>query len=230
MEINWREFIKNQRQKFIIVTIIIGIIVALGVGMWPTKQAQPRLDLKAAQDGVNSNKPKSLENNNKGNQGQKKTTIFIDIKGAVRQPGVYQIRSNQRIETLIALAGGSLAEADLNQINLAKSLHDQEIVYVPRKGEKIPAQFMITNTNQAINSDADLTQNTSSNDETKKQVNLNTASKEDLQTLTGVGPSKAAAIIQYRQAHGGFKTPDDLKQVDGIGEKTFTKLKPFITV
>lgn len=224
MEINWLKFIKKQRKKLMLGIIIIGIIIMGILSLWPYDRIQPRLETTKTSDDFSLSKTKNLSNNESSKRTSKSETIFVDVKGAVRHPGVYQISKKQRIETLIAIAGGSLIEADLNQINLAKSLIDQEIVYVPRKGEKIPAQFVSSNT---VN---DVSTSTEASEDTKKQINLNTASKEDLQTLTGVGISKATAIIQYRETHGGFKTTDDLKQVDGIGEKTFVKLKPFITV
>ena len=116
----------------------------------------------------------------------------------------------------IEQAGGSLPTADLNQVNLAKQLTDQQVIYIPLVGEKIAGANNI--------------QTGSSADGDQPIVNLNTATKEQLQTITGIGEKKADKILAYRQEHGEFKSVEELKSVDGFGDKTVAKLQSSLSV
>jgi len=134
------------------------------------------------------------------------TVIFVDIKGAVKNPGVYQMKVGDRVKDALEAAGGLTEEADSQKVNLAKRLEDQMAIVVPKVGEEaeeIPAG------------------------ETRKEatkegkVNINTATVEELKTLKGVGEKKAEAIIEYRKKNGSFQTKEDLMKVRGIGKKLF---------
>lgn len=142
--------------------------------------------------------------------------IVIDVKGAVKQPGVYTMMSGERVIDAIEKAGGLLPDAEENQINLAGLLKDEMVIYVPHEGEEM--------TELAIQSNGGF----SSEDNGK--VRINHASAEELQQLQGIGPSKASAIIGYREEHGPFQTVEELTQVSGIGEKTLENIKDQITV
>lgn len=146
---------------------------------------------------------------------------YVDIKGAVKNPGLYPVNGKTRWMAVVTAAGGLTAAADVSQLNLAKIASDQESLYVPKKGETPPAAGT-TNISGAAGATA--------TSESGAVVNLNNATETELQTLSGVGPKKAADIIAYREEHGGFKTIDELKEVSGIGEKTFAKLAPNVTV
>ena len=134
------------------------------------------------------------------------TVIFVDIKGEVRNPGVYQMKVGDRVKDALEAAGGLTAEADSQKVNLAKRLEDQMVIVVPKVGEEaeeIPA-------------------GETRNEATKEgKVNINTATVEELKTLKGVGEKKAEAIIEYRKKNGSFKTKEDLMKVRGIGKKLF---------
>lgn len=151
------------------------------------------------------------------NQEEKKPTgkMIIDVKGAVLHPGVYDAIEDDRVLDLIQRAGGFQKNADQRKVNLAEKVQDEMVIYVPKKGETSETDINITTT--------------SSNQDNGK-VNINTATLEQLQTLTGVGPSKAAAIMEYREKNDGFKKVEELTNVTGIGDKTFEKLKDSITV
>lgn len=144
----------------------------------------------------------------------KNEKIMVDIKGAVQYPGVYRLYENDRVIDAIQMAGGYTDEADSNQINHAAKVADEMVIYVPKKGETI--QEVATFVGQA-------------SQQGNGKININTATEEDFTKLPGIGPSKARAIIEYREQHGKFKTIEDLKNVSGIGEKTFEKLKEAIT-
>ncbi|WP_105985455.1 helix-hairpin-helix domain-containing protein [Staphylococcus chromogenes] len=143
------------------------------------------------------------------------TDIIVDVKGAVKKVQPYTMKSNQRVKDVLEKAG-ILPQADLSQINLAEKLIDQKLIYVPKKGEATSAQGTPTSL--------------SNQDSQKQPINLNLAQESDLVEVPGIGPSKAQSIIAYRDEKGGFKSVEDLKEIKGIGEKTFEKLKDYFTV
>ncbi|QDW91519.1 competence protein ComEA [Staphylococcus chromogenes] len=143
------------------------------------------------------------------------TDIIVDVKGAVKKVQPYTMKSNQRVKDVLEKAG-ILPQADLSQINLAEKLIDQKLIYVPKKGEATSAQRITTSL--------------SNQDSQKQPINLNLAQESDLVEVPGIGPSKAQSIIAYRDEKGGFKSVEDLKEIKGIGEKTFEKLKDYFTV
>ena len=144
------------------------------------------------------------------------SNIKVDIKGAVKDPGVYEIKKGSRVTDLIKLAGGGTSDADLNATNLSAKLNDEDCIVINKKGEEGKIQT-IQNSSQGS------TASSSKVSEKGAIININTASKEDLMTLTGIGETKAGVIIEYREQNGGFKSVDELTKVGGIGEKTLSK-------
>jgi len=150
--------------------------------------------------------------------------VFVDIKGAVMYPGVYELQPDKRIIDAVQLAGGYTQDADTQLINHAQKVEDEMVIYIPQKGEKLDEitssilKMPTSGTSQGDNGIKD------------QKVNLNKADEAMLTTLSGIGPLKAQSIISYREENGGFKTIEDLKKVSGIGDKTYEKLKDFITV
>ncbi|GEP19581.1 helix-hairpin-helix domain-containing protein [Pediococcus argentinicus] len=169
------------------------------------------------------------------------TKIMVDVKGAVKNPGVYEVKEGMRITDAINLAGGLNRSADRKHVNLASQLSDQQVVYVPIRGEvKGPivdsSATSTTNspsvTTSSSSDNAVKSSSTSQNDQKSDsgQVNLNSASKEDLTKLNGIGDKKAEQIVAYRESHGSFKNVDELKQVQGIGDKIFETIKASVVV
>ena len=134
------------------------------------------------------------------------TVIFVDIKGAVKNPGVYQMKVGDRVKDALDAAGGLTAEADSQKVNLAQRVEDQMVIVVPKVGEEA----------EEISAGA-----TSKEEAKEGKVNINTATVEELKTLKGVGEKKAEAIIEYRKKNGSFQTKEDLMKVRGIGKKLF---------
>lgn len=134
------------------------------------------------------------------------TVIFVDIKGAVKNPGVYQMKPGDRVKDALDAAGGLTDEADSQKVNLAQRVEDQMVIVVPKVGE------------EATEIPAGVTSKEAAKD---GKVNINTATVEELKTLKGVGEKKAEAIIEYRKKNGSFKTKEDLMKVRGIGKKLF---------
>ena len=148
--------------------------------------------------------------------------IFVDIKGAVKNEGVYELSSGSRVTDLVKKAGGFTDDADKKSVNLAEKLADEAVVYVAKIGEEV--------TPASTPSQAKPTTASGGQGDSSAQINLNTATTEELQTISGIGAKRAQDIIDYRDANGGFSSVDDLKNVSGIGEKTLEKLKFEVTV
>lgn len=143
--------------------------------------------------------------------------IYVDIKGAVKKPGMYEGLTEMRVWDAVALAGGVREDADTKQVNFSQRIVDQMVIYVPIIGEE----------------GQELTSNDESQEGQKKaadKINLNKANEAELTTLTGIGQKKAQEIIRYREENGGFKSIEELKNISGFGEKTFEKLKDSISV
>ena len=132
--------------------------------------------------------------------------IFVDIKGAVKNPGVYQMKAGDRVKDALDAAGGLTDEADSQKVNLAQRVEDQMVIVVPKVGEEV-TEIPAGVTSKEAAKDG--------------KVNINTATVEELKTLKGVGEKKAEAIIEYRKKNGSFKTKEDLMKVRGIGKKLF---------
>lgn len=145
--------------------------------------------------------------------------IMVHVDGAVQRPGVYALPPNSRVQDAIQAAGGFSAKANQGAINLAARLEDGDRLTVPETGTPVaPPSSGIPDSNRS----KDIAPGS--------VVNINTATLNELQTLPGIGSTRAQEIIDYRQAHGGFKTIEDLMNVTGIGEATFERLKGLITV
>ncbi|MBS4191368.1 helix-hairpin-helix domain-containing protein [Bacillus sp. FJAT-49705] len=148
-------------------------------------------------------------------------TVIVDVKGAVMKPGVYEAEQNDRVIDLINMAGGLNETADEAKINFAMRVEDEMVIYVPKVGEEVEE----SGTDLLLGAPA-----ASGQAKNDGKVNLNTANETELQTLPGIGPAKASAIIEFRETNGPFKVIEDLKSISGIGDKTFEKLKDSIKV
>jgi len=133
-------------------------------------------------------------------------TLIVEIKGAIANPGVYEMPAASRLVNLIEIAGGLLPDSDSNQINQAALLTDEDSIYIPTIGEE-----------------------TIESAQEQSLIDINSADLNALQTLPGIGPAKAQAIITFRESTP-FTSVDDLNQVDGIGDKTLEQLQPLIRV
>ncbi|MGG3033673.1 helix-hairpin-helix domain-containing protein [Bacillus stercoris] len=200
----------NQHKKAMIlaasaaVFTAIMIFLASGRNKEPVKQAVPT-------ETVNT------EVKQEAGKDEPSEAIVIDIKGAVQHPGVYEMRTGDRVSQAIEKAGGTNEQADEVQVNLAEILQDGTVVYIPKKGEETAGQQGAGGAVQSGGGKGE-------------PVNINTATLEELQGISGVGPSKAEAIIAYREENGRFQTIEDITKVSGIGEKSFEKIKSSISV
>ena len=138
--------------------------------------------------------------------------MLIHVAGAVENPGVYHLETGSRVQQAVDLAGGLLENANSDSVNLAGFLQDGQRVYIPLIGETTRSETHIDPGAQG------------------QLIDLNTADVADLITLPGIGEDRAKAIIAYRNQIGGFKTIDQIQDIEGIGPATFEKLKKLITV
>ena len=146
------------------------------------------------------------------------TVIYVDVKGEVHHPGVYQMKAENRVKDLIEAAGGVTPLADDQKLNLAQLLEDQMVIVVPKKGEEVNSELAQAPTSQKK--------------EVGKEgkVNINTATVEELKTLKGIGEKKAEAIIEYRKKNGSFKNKEELMKVRGIGKKLYESFQERVIV
>lgn len=158
----------------------------------------------------------------------------IDIKGAVNNPGVYEFKNGDRVEDAIVMAGGLNNNADTRSLNLSKTLVNEMIIVIYtteeikkyEKNNEIQIIEEVCNCPVIIN-DACINED---NGEISTKININKATIEELTKLTGIGKSKAEAIVKYREDNNGFKSIDELTNVSGIGASTFEKIKDNITI
>jgi competence protein ComEA len=153
--------------------------------------------------------------------------IYVHVCGAVAKPGVISLKPGTRKFEILNLAGGTLPDADLSQVNLAQYALDGEQIYFPRKGETIKSRKVSKNTrNQESPSQNPVV--------LKSKVNwpleVNNATVTELDTVPGIGPGLADKIIQYRTKHGRFQKYEDLLKVNGIGNAKLEKFRPFLCV
>ena len=198
----------RQNVKSIILAFVCSLVVIIG-GLFYFNQSKTE-DYSGVSFSNISN-----ETNNKDEKAENRhdEKIFVDVKGAVKHPGVFETTKDKRVKDLIEEAGGLLDDADTSTLNLSQKVKDQMVIYVLKHGEK-PKQI----------SDGG---SSSSNTDV---ININTANKEQLMKISGVGKTKAEAIISYREKNGDFKKKEDITKVHGIGKATFEKIKDKIEV
>lgn len=142
------------------------------------------------------------------------SSLYVQVAGAVIHPGVYELDEGSRVFQAIEAAGGLSDDADDRTLNQASAVSDGDKIYVQTYDEAVVSNNEAAS---AVSGDEDL-------------VNINTAGTDELKTLSGIGESKAASIISYRDSHSGFKSVDELTQVDGIGDATLNKIRDMITI
>lgn len=212
--------IKNLNKKQKIILLIILFIIG-GAVIYYTYSNEKNTNEEGLQN-------LQIENNVESEE--KQEIIKVHISGAVRQEGVIELPANARIGDAIEKAGGVTENAYMKEVNLALPLEDGVKVYIPTKEEvkqqaiDYEGKEMLKENNQAGN----ITKET--NSKSTKKVNINTADASELDTLPGIGASTANKIIEYRKNNGKFKKKEDLKNVSGIGESKYNKIKDFISI
>ncbi|RXX23445.1 helix-hairpin-helix domain-containing protein [Streptococcus oralis] len=214
------EAIIEKIKEYKIIVICAGLGLALG-GFFllkPTSQTsvkETNLQTEVAAVSKDSSSEKEMKKEEK-EESPEQDLITVDVKGAVKSPGIYDLPVGSRVHDVVQKAGGLTEQADSKSLNLAQKVSDEALVYVPTKGEETASQQAASGTTPSSSKE--------------KKVNLNKASLEELKQVKGLGGKRAQDIIDHREANGKFKSVDELKKVSGIGAKTIEKLKDYVTV
>ena len=182
----------------------------------PVKETNLQAEVAAVSKDSSTEKDVKKEEKEEKEEPVEQDLITVDVKGAVKSPGIYDLPVGSRVNDAVQKAGGLTEQADSKSINLAQKVSDEALVYVPTKGEEAASQQTASGT--------------ASSTSKEKKVNLNKASLEEIKQVKGLGGKRAQDIIDHREANGKFKSVDELKKVSGIGAKTIEKLKDYVTV
>lgn len=205
---------KIKEFKIIFICTGLGLLVGGFFLLKPTSQTPVKeTNLQAEVAAVSKD---SLDEKEEKEDPLEQDLITVDVKGAVKSPGIYDLPVGSRVNDAVQKAGGLTEQADSKSLNLAQKVSDEALVYVPTKGEELASQQAGSGTASSTSKD--------------KKVNLNKASLEELKQVKGLGGKRAQDIIDHREANGKFKSVDELKKVSGIGAKTIEKLKDYVTV
>ena len=206
-------------KEYKIIVICAGLGLALG-GFFLLKPStqkpvtETNLQAEVAAVSKDSSSEKEIKKEEK-DESAEQDLITVDVKGAVKSPGIYDLPVGSRVHDAVQKAGGLTEEADSKSLNLAQKVSDEALVYVPTKGEEAASQQVASGTTPSTSKE--------------KKINLNKASLEELKQVKGLGGKRAQDIIDHREANGKFKSVDELKKVSGIGAKTIEKLKDYVT-
>ncbi|QUG42170.1 helix-hairpin-helix domain-containing protein [Psychrobacillus sp. INOP01] len=198
-------FIQKYKKKLLLPVVVIGIILFISIQSF-LKSATPKADSIQTIPLKNFTEEETIEY-------VEDPVVFVEVKGAVTKPGVYELSEGDRVLNAIEMAGGYLVSSNSKHINHAERVKDEMVIYVPEEGEEEEEE-----TTLSISSSQ------------SSLVNINNADATVLSTLPGIGAAKAEAIIAHREQVGAFKDNQDLMKVTGIGQKTYEKLEPLITV
>lgn len=222
-----------RHKKELIMGLIILIIISISIFLIIKYRPKPKKESKKETIEKNIVEEKAKE------EKAKEEEYKVDIKGAVITPGLYSLPKSSRVIDVINKAGGLKDNANTTPINLSLKIKDEMVIIIYTNEEvenfaktKEKEARMIKECNEFNNLRNDACINTKSNKETKVEgkININTATKEELNTLPGIGSSRAKSIIEYREKVNGFKEIDELKKVEGIGEELFAKIKENIII
>lgn len=244
---NFFEFLEDKKYLLYVISLLINILfIGIIIILISNNFNYQKLNNKELKLTQNIQEEKPLSNN-----------FYIDIKGEVKKPGVYEVNENNIINDIIKLAGGTTNKAYLNNVNLSKKVTPEMVIYIYNKDiikkEKVPKiekcicptydiSRCIENKNSEIITDNKIKKTDNQNDQVNQQdsfnneveevklININNASIEELMSLSGIGESKAKEIIEYRNNNGLYKTIEEIKNVHGIGESIFEKIRTNITI
>ena len=208
----------SKKQKIIL--IFLGIVAIIGIAYYSY--------VSSKEENLNVSDTNELQVENQSNEideeeaENKESKIKVHISGAVKNEGVYELEEDARIIDAIEKAGGTLEIADMKNVNLASKLEDGMKIYIPKQGE------VVTSSNQEVGENIAL--GNTSKESSKGKININKASKEELDTLPGIGESTAEKIINYRKEHKSFKSIEELKEVKGIGDAKFEEIKDLVDI
>lgn len=203
----------TKREQIVILLIVFTIIITLGFKFFLKDIIDSRDNTMEV---INIDKTIDSEGMESLIADVEDNIIMVHISGQVYNPGIVELELGNRLIDAVKLAGGLKKDADIDRINLAKKLVDEEKIYIPKIGEEVAEEI-------------DISVKTGSSGKESGKININSCSKEDLIALPGIGDTIASRIIEYRTKNP-FKSIEDIKNVSGIGEKKFMDIKELITI
>lgn len=225
----------NKKQKIVLIIIISIITFGISYYTYATKiNEEFNTEEQNLEVEENEAKKNTTEENNEITD--ETTRIVVHVSGAVNQEGVFELAQNSRVADAIEVAGGVTENAYMKDVNLASPLEDGMKIYIPTKEENEQGEstsyIRSSNTGTSSSNNNAITQNSGGNKTSNKnvKVNINTAGLEELDTLPGIGESTANKIINYRNENGKFKSIEEIKEVSGIGDSKYEKIKDLIEV
>ncbi len=205
----------NSKQKIILG--IIGVIMLIFIGGYIVKKTDidNYTELEIVEDNI-------IENNKESEiEEVVDKKIIVHITGAIENEGIIEIEKDARIADVIDEAGGITENADLSKVNLAYLVKDGQKIYIPNINDEEKEKNVIEDAGEGVIVEGE---------QLTEKVNINTAKQTELETLSGIGPSTALRIINYREENGSFEKIEDLKNVPGIGDAKFENIKESICV
>lgn len=231
---------KIDKDYVIIGVIVIAVIIFMIINLGKIKEFENKDNDKMTnvESSINTDNDKSEENKEQKDDNSKEQIvngggIFVHIDGYINNPGVYEIKENDRIKTLIDKAGGFKEGYSIKNINLAAKLSDGDKIYIPSVSEEKVSENNNNNININSSGKGQNVKNDRNNVSVMKnnsKININTANISELKQITGIGESTANKIIDYRENVGKFKKIEDIKEVKGIGDAKYESLKNKITI
>lgn len=216
------------RKKIIQVVITVAAVFACGIAylvLGPGKSSSESMveslavDEQISEEGVASGSGVSGEVSSITPE-----KVYVYVCGAVKNPGVYTFDTEPRAIEAVEMAGGLTKKADKTAVNLALKLYDGAQLVIPEKGKQSTGQ------SQGVVAQSDGNYSQASSETSDGRININTADKTELMKIPGIGEAKAASIISYREQNGGFAKPEDIKNITGIKDGVYNKIKDYITV
>ena len=241
------EFLKQRK-----IVIIVGILVIILIG-WKIYDSRSFEEVNSdeilASSSKDISKGNTTGNGKEINEDEEEEMMAVHVTGEVKNPGVVKVKKGSRIEDIIEAAGGLTENADITDVNLAYVVEDGMKIRIPsnedeefnkdsngeagngeesRQEENTKNEYITQDSGKGVILSEETTENISSTD--NLVVNINTANETELEELPGIGPSLASRIVEHRNQNGNFKTIEDIKNVSGIGDSKFEKIKGLIKV
>lgn len=214
----------SKKQKIIL--IFLGIVAVIGITYYSYTNEK---NIEISQENELEVENETNEINVDEENSEKIATIKVHVSGAVKNEGVYELEEDARIADAIEKAGGVSDIANMKNVNLASKLEDGMKIYIPKQGEDVLENNLEENSNNKETTLGGSGTNSNVGNE-KGKININKATKEELDTLPGIGESTAQKIIKYREEHGSFKNIEELKEVKGIGDAKYEEIKDLVDI
>lgn len=222
----------NKKQK-IILGILITIVIAFICYYVYAKEEESMTEFDL-QDNMEASEIQSKEETKQQEEKYSDDRIVIHVSGAVNKEGIVELKVNSRISDAIDQAGGIREDASIEEINLAYKLEDGMKIHIPTKQEKQQKEISNQTNISEVTTTSGIMESNKTEEKTERKgtikVNINTATQTQLETLPGIGPSTAIKIMTYRKEKGKFSKIEEIKEVNGIGDSKYDKIKDFICI